>query len=133
MSMILANSRIKGAEVTLLPDGVEVKYSLCIKNILAEVILDRGQFVYQDYNRVSAGCKLIHDISKGCISLVPSKNNWYLTKRKFLAFGYCESTDILTVSERLREELEDCRKALELRYASRIKEKLYNQFINHKK
>jgi hypothetical protein len=124
MSILLSSTRIKGVQFDFYPDGVEVRYSLCIKNILASILssemADSG--LYAQY--------LINDVGYS-VYLVPSKKNWYLTKR--MSYSYVSlPKNLLVLAKEYREELEKYRNELYVRFEDKIKQRLFEEFSKHR-
>ena len=125
MSILLSSTRIKGVQFDFYPDGVEVRYSLCIKNILADILRD-------EINESHLGNGYIFkDVDDYDTHLVPSKHNWYLTKRR--AYSYILlPKNLFTLAKEYREALEKYRNELYVRFEDKIKQRLFDEFSKHR-
>lgn len=125
MSVLLSSTRIKGVQFDFYPDGVEVRYSLCIKNILADILRD-------EINESHLGNGYIfNDVHDYDTYLVPSKHNWYLTKRRSYSY-VCLPKNLFSLAKEYRECLESYRNILYTRFEDKIKQRLFEEFSKHR-
>lgn len=124
MSILLSSTRIKGVQFDFYPNCVEVRYSLCIKNILSDILREEmaDSGLYAQY--------LINDVGYS-VYLVPSKQNWYLTKRMSYSYA-CLPKNLLVLVKEYREELEKYRNELYVRFEDKIKQRLFEEFSKHR-
>lgn len=124
MSILLSSTRIKGVRFDFYSDYVEVRYSLSIKNVLADILrsemADSG--LYARY--------LVNDVGYS-VYLVPSKHNWYLTKKMSYSYS-CLPKNLLILAKEYREELEKYRNELYVRFEDKIKQRLFDAFSKHR-
>lgn len=124
MSILLSSTRIKGVQFDFYPDYVEVKYSLCIKNVLANILHQEAcdSELYFEYVRRD---------TNNSTYLVPSKRNWYLTERHSYSYA-CLPKNLLVLAKEYRENLEKYRNELYVRFEDKIKQRLFEEFSKHR-
>lgn len=124
MSILLSSTRIKGVQFDFYSNCVEVRYSLCIKNILAEIL-------YQESVNSELYSAYIKKDTDYATYMVSSKHNWYLTVRHTYYFGN-DIPDLLVLAKQFRENLEKYRNDLYVRFEDKIKQRLFDEFSKHR-
>ncbi len=125
MSILLSSIRIKGVQFDFYPDGVEVRYSLCIKSLLGNILCDEMNTSHLENGYI------FKDVGDYDTYLVPSKQNWYLTKRRSYSY-VCLPKNLLILAKEYREELEKYRNELYVRFEDKIKQRLFEEFSKHR-
>lgn len=124
MSILLSSTRIKGVQFDFYSDYVEVKYSLCIKNVLAQIL-------YQEACDSELYFEYVRRDTNNSTYLVPSKRNWYLTERHSYFYD-CLPKNLLVLAKEYRENLEKYRNELYVRFEDKIKQRLFDEFSKHR-
>lgn len=122
---MLSSTRIKGVQFDFYPNEVEIRYSLCIKNVLADILRE-------EINNSHLGNGYIfNDLNTYDTYLVPSRHNWYLTKRCCYSYA-CLPKNLLVLAKEYREALEKYRNELYTRFEDKIKQRLFDEFSKHR-